>query len=119
MSELAVDQPAGDKQRDYQRGTQDKSQQVIPDACSFHVSMQERHSCLSYLLFLKTPDVRNERVDFLSRKFFPIGGHLVLAIRDGIEDSLVANSVLPLRIAKIARVFEFALKSFGASVAAV
>ena len=36
MSELAVDQPARDKQRDYQRGTQDKSQQVIPDACSFH-----------------------------------------------------------------------------------
>ena len=37
MRQLAVNEPAGGDERDYQRSAEEKSQQVIRDACRFHV----------------------------------------------------------------------------------
>lgn len=71
------------------------------------------------LLFLQASYVRNERVDFLVRKLFPVSRHLAFAVHDGIKNSFVAYLVLPLGIAQVARMVESAFRGFAASISAV
>ena len=84
MRKLAVNQPARGEECYYQRGTEEKSQQVVRNACCFHfVNLtRDRLEPLPQKSLPQASHISNERVDFLFRKFFAIGGHLAFAVHD-------------------------------------
>ena len=84
MRKLAVNQPARCEERHYQRGAEEESQQVVRNGGCFHGPKVGQAFVPVYGLisFLQTTNMSNERVNFLFRKFFAVGGHLALAIHD-------------------------------------
>jgi len=67
-------------------------------------------------LFFEGANVSSQCLDLFLGEFLPVGRHLLLSVSYGIEDALVADFFLPLAVAEISRVFQFALDSFGATV---
>src|SRR5437867_2869864 len=64
-------------------------------------------------LLLKTANVWNERVDLFFGQLFSKRGHVLpLAVVYRVEETLVADAVLPLSIRQVARMIEFRFKGF-------
>ena len=76
-----------------------------------------RDACPTSLL--QTPNIGNERIDFLFRELLRISRHFAFAITDGVKNPFIAHSVLPFRIVQFARVVEAGLRSFGPPITPV
>src|SRR6266404_7583993 len=79
------------------------------DACPTTVTSRNAWPAPS---FLKSPDIRSQRIDLMFREFLSIRRHLALAIHDRIEQPFVAYPTLPLGIGQISSMFQLAFEGF-------
>lgn len=77
------------------------------------MSVNARH------LFLQAANVRNKRINFRLGELLPISWHFAPAIRDRVEDTLIANIGLPLRVGKVAGGSQLSLEGVCSTIFAV
>ncbi len=67
-------------------------------------------------LFLQAANVRNKRINLRLGYLLPITWHFAPAIRNRVEDTLIANLSLPLRVGKIASGSQLSLEGVCSTI---